>query len=99
VLWRSSDDAQSFRGFRVPAEGADGARAAEELPLVEVMNAMAWLLRQHHALAAEDLAREAARCFGITRLGAVVRDAMERAVDRLVSAGRGVRDGEVVRLP
>ncbi|HZN37887.1 MAG TPA: DUF3320 domain-containing protein [Planctomycetota bacterium] len=99
VLWRSSDDAQSFRGFRVPADDTDGARAADELPLVEVMNAMAWLLRQHHAMAGEDLAREAARCFGITRLGAVARDVMQRAVERLVSAGRGVRDGEVVRLP
>ena len=99
VLWRRGDDAQAFRGFRVPAEGADGARAADELPLVEITNAMAWLLRQHHAMAGEDLAREAARCFGITRLGAVVRDVMQRAADLLVAAGRGVRDGEVVRLP
>jgi very-short-patch-repair endonuclease len=99
VLWRNGDDAQAFRGFRVPANGADAPRAADELPLVEITNAMVWLLRQHHAMAGEDLAREAARCFGITRLGAVVRDVMQRAADLLVLAGRGVRDGEVVRLP
>ncbi|HEX6813150.1 MAG TPA: DUF3320 domain-containing protein [Planctomycetota bacterium] len=99
VLWRQVDDAKAFRGFRVPADGAEDQRAADELPVVEVVNAMAWLLRQHHAMSGQDLAREAARCFGITRLGTVVREVMQGAMDRLVEAGRGVRDGDLVRLP
>ena len=84
--------------FRVPRDGEEAERSAEELPVVEIGNAMVWLLRQHQALAVDDLAREAARCFGITRLGAVVKEVMAGVVERLVGEGRVVRDGEVVRL-
>lgn len=99
AIWWNAGDVEQFTGFRVPPEGADQLRSAEELPVVEVCNAMAWLLKQHQRLAAEDLEREAARCFGITRLGSVVRAAMDRGLERLVESGRGIRDGETVRLP
>ncbi|MBX3465202.1 MAG: DUF3320 domain-containing protein, partial [Planctomycetes bacterium] len=98
VLWPGGAEAAGFRGFRVPGE-AQEPRAAEDLPAVEVANAMHWLLRQHAALAEPDLAREAARCFGIQRLGSVVREVMARALEQLLAAGRGRRDGDVVRLP
>jgi very-short-patch-repair endonuclease len=98
VLWMDADQRSNFRGFRVPEHERD-ERSAEELPIPEVTNAMAWLLRQHHALAAEDLAREAARCFGIQRLGNVVRQVMDRALESLRSTGRCVADGSTVRLP
>jgi very-short-patch-repair endonuclease len=99
VIWFGEVDAASFRGFRVPHDGAASVRAADDLPIVEVANAMQWLLRQHAALGEHDLAREAARCFGIQRLGSVVRDVMARALEHLVESGRGRRDGEMVRLP
>ena len=98
ALHLSATAAESFTGFRVPRAERD-ERDAEELPPVEVANAMRWLLQQHHALSAEDLAREAARVFGITRLGSVVRATMDAALERLVTAGHALRDGEAVRLP
>lgn len=98
ALWPDAAAADSFAGFRVPSPGA-AARRAEELPRIEVANAMAWLLRQHQALAADDLAREAARCFGITRLGTVVRAVMATGLEDLVQSGRAERDGELLRLP
>lgn len=99
VLWPAAGDASAFRGFRVPGEGPLPPRAAEDLPIVEIANAMQWLLRQHAALTEDDLAREAARCFGITRLGSVVRDVMARALAHALASGRARRDGAVVRLP
>jgi hypothetical protein len=99
ALWRVRDDAAAFAGFRGPVDGETANRSAEELPLAEIGNAMEWLLRQHHALAADDLAREAAKCFGITRLGTVVRGVMNEALERLLEAGRAVGDGTAVRLP
>jgi hypothetical protein len=100
TAWADAAQRESFRGFRVP--GDDGAeanwRSAEELPLPEIGNAMVWLLRQHQALVADDLAREAARCFGITRLGAVVKDVMSTAIADLAAAGTLVRGGDVLRL-
>jgi hypothetical protein len=98
VVWLGADEAAAFRGFRVPGDAAS-LRAADDLPIAEVVNAMQWLLRQHAALADEDLAREAARCFGIQRLGSVVRDVMARALEQLVASGRGRRDGDLLRLP
>jgi REase_MTES_1575/Protein of unknown function (DUF3320) len=98
VLWADAAQRDAFCGFREP--GADEAtqRAVEELPPVEIGNAMRWLLRQHQALAADDLAREAARCFGITRLGAVVKSTMAAVIGQLLADGRLGRDGEVLRL-
>ena len=101
VLWADTAQREAFRGFRVPADERDerAGRSADELPMLEIVHAMAWLLRQHHALAGEDLMRECARCFGIARLGSNVREVMARGVDRLVADGRGVRDGDNVSLP
>jgi len=97
-VWAHDEQRSSFRGFRVPDDDAS-ERSAEELPMVEVLHAMAWLLRQHHALAAEDLMRECARRFGIARLGSNVREVMERGVAMLVEHGHGVRDGDNISLP
>jgi hypothetical protein len=98
VLWNAADQRGGFRGFRVPRNEQE-ERAIDELPIVEVVSAMVWLLRQHHALASDDLAREAARCFGIQRLGSVVRQVMGRALERLQETGQCERDGETVRWP
>ncbi|MBL9078276.1 MAG: DUF3320 domain-containing protein [Planctomycetes bacterium] len=97
VVWLGAPG--PWRGFRVPADGAGALRDADELPIVEVANAMQWLLRQHAALSADDLAREAARCFGIQRLGTVVREVMRRALEYLLAGDRARRDGDVVRSP
>ena len=56
------------------------------------------MLVQHQALSRDDLARETARCFGIARLGAVVKDVMAGALAQELAAGRLVADGDVVRL-
>jgi very-short-patch-repair endonuclease len=98
TVWAGDEQRAAFRGFRVP-EDQRSERSAEELPMVEVTHAMVWLLRQHHALAAEDLMRECARCFGISRLGSNVREVMARGVDLLVAAGHGVRNGDHVSMP
>ncbi|MCB9876836.1 MAG: DUF3320 domain-containing protein [Planctomycetes bacterium] len=100
VVWFDTAQRDAFAGFRTPGEGGSGERDADELPAVEVDNAVAWLLRQHQAIGVDDLLREAARCFGMTRLGSVVRQVMAAAVERLVASGRGQRDegdGEIVR--
>jgi len=98
VVWLDGPQREAFRGFRVPEDEAS-ERSADELPLLEVRHAMSWLLRQHHALAAEDLMRECARAFGIARLGSNVREVMQRGVDLLVEGGGAERVGDTVSLP
>ena len=97
VLWTDVAQRDSFRGFRVPSSEQE-ERSAEELPSVEVVAAMAWVLRQHHALARDDLARETARCFGIQRLGSVVRQVTDLALADLIANGSCRLDGQTVRL-
>jgi hypothetical protein len=87
----------AFRGFRTTA-AEDLARSAEDLPVCEIANAMAWLLRQHVSIGDEDLARETARLFGIARLGSAVRGAMTAGLDELVARGDAMRDEARVRL-
>ena len=82
----------------MPRTGEASPRSAEELPAIEIVNAMAWLLRQHHALGQDDLAREAARCFGITRVGTVVKEVMDAAVELLLARELARRDGAVIRV-
>lgn len=98
VVWAATDQPGRLVGFRVPGDGDTGQRRAEELPLLEVGNAMRWLLRQHGALSRDDLAREAARQFGIARLGSVVRAVMAEALQRLAADGEVLVTDELVRL-
>ena len=97
IVWASEAQRATFVGFREPGDDEATQRAADELPSAEIGMAMRWLLRQHQALAIDDLARETARCFGIARLGAVVKDVMAAVVTDELQAGRLVRDGELVR--
>ena len=99
ALFAAAAFADAFAGFRVPAGADETERDAEDLPILEVQNAMRWLLQQHHAISVDDLSREAARCFGITRLGNVVRGVMQNGLELLVAAGQAERDGDAVRLP
>ena len=97
LVWSSAEQRATFRGFRVPQDGEGPSRSAEELPPPEIEQAMLWLLRQHQALAADDLARETARCFAITRLGTVVREVMAAALASGVARGLLLREQDVVR--
>ncbi|MFO1029727.1 MAG: DUF3320 domain-containing protein [Planctomycetota bacterium] len=97
-LWRDGVQRDAFRGFRVPGDDETTARDLDEVPPAELAAAMRWLLVQHQALSRDDLARETARCFGIARLGAVVKDVMAGALAQELAAGRLVADGDVVRL-
>jgi len=46
--------------------------------------------------AADDLMRECAKLFGISRLGSNVREVMQRGLERLVAAGLAERVGDTV---
>lgn len=97
VVWPHGVDPASWRSFR-PAGPASAPRDADDVPLAEVANAIHALLRQAVAVGAEDLLREAARQFGVRRLGRAVRERMEAGLARLEERGDCAVDGETVRL-
>ena len=78
-LWNAGQDAERYRRFRVPTEeDAETFREAAEIPIEEVANAAAALLKVHVSLPLTDLARETARQFGFERMGPKVQVRMVR---------------------
>lgn len=98
VLWPAGLDPDSYSVFRVPEPGDEAARRdGDELPVVEVANAMAWLLGQHGSLGEDDLLREAARLFGWSRLGSALQRAMRAGLSALQERGGAIVEQGVVR--
>ena len=99
-LWADGQSPDEFHQVRTPVPGQhDSARAAQEIPPEELAAAACQMLELNIALSRDDLARETAKVFGITRLGTKVRAAVDAGIELLISRGQGVADGDRVALP
>ena len=87
AFWRPEQDPDQFKGYRVPEDGAEDPREADEIPLVEAANAAVDLVQASIALPRDELIREMARQFGFARLGSRVELAMTSGVDMAVADG------------
>lgn len=97
VLWSSTTDRLGWREVRVPDDAATSKRNVDEIPLCELVNCAELVLRQNLSLPRMDLARETARAFGITRLGANMQSRLDTAISDLLAQGRGHQEGDQVR--
>ncbi len=97
-LWPAALDPDTWRDFRVPAEGTPDPRSWEEVALEELANAARWVLSANVRLAISDLARETARLFG-RRLGKNVEARLRGAIESLAARGEARLEGESVSLP
>ncbi len=93
-LWRPGDDPDTWD--RVRGVGDGEAREAASIPPEEIAAAARRVLDGAIALPAEALARETARQFGISRLGARVDAAMQAGIELLCNRGVAARDGDRV---
>lgn len=96
-LWADADD----RTVCVRAVGSSeqSQREVDCIPEAEVVEAMLRVVREQFGLPVDDLLRESAKLFGITRLTSRVRDTFMTIAARLIAEGQlEDRDG-VVRLP
>ncbi len=85
-----------WRCFRVPAADDPDPRKAEEIPPVEIANAAEQVLREQFGLPVEELERETANRFGISRLGTKVSQHMNNGICVLQSRGGcEIEDGQV----
>ncbi|MBN1421345.1 MAG: DUF3320 domain-containing protein [Planctomycetes bacterium] len=98
-LWREGQDPATHAEFRIPAEGEDAPRSAEEIPPEEIACAAEAILRIHVAMPRTELAREGAKVFGISRLGSIVERCMDAGIQLLVERGRAAAEDESIRLP
>lgn len=91
VFWSDDRDAVSpedYKTFRCPGEGESGTRSIDQIPLVEIKNAMLWFLTQYHAFSDRDaLFRGVGHIFGIKRLTESAKSYYALAYDLLEQEG------------
>ncbi|MFK7790895.1 MAG: DUF3320 domain-containing protein, partial [Phycisphaeraceae bacterium] len=87
VLWQADQDPATYQTLRVAGDQDDAQRDIEDIPLVELVNSCAHVLKMQFGLPREDLIREAGKLLGITRATARVADQLDEAVQVLIDRG------------
>lgn len=85
--WAAGQDPAAYPLFRVAGEGEE-RREVQDLPVQEIANAAAAVLRRQVGLPADDLIRETGRLLGYARLGSAARPALEAGLLWGIDAGR-----------
>ncbi len=99
-LWAPDHDPDRFVGYRVPGEHEDAQRDLDDVPTVEIRNAVLRVVSEQFGLPREELVREAARRFGVKRATARVAERIGEAIDMAVEQGRAQEsEGRVTQPP
>jgi len=96
IIWRVDQDPETYAGVRLAP--AEARREAPEVPLEEIANAVARVLRANIALSQDELVKLTAKSLGFPRAGGRVAEHLSAAVALLVKRGRAQRDGDKVVL-
>jgi very-short-patch-repair endonuclease len=96
IIWRVNQEPGAYTGVRLAP--AEARREAQEVPLEEVANAAARVLRANIALSQDELTKLTAKSLGFPRASGKVADHLSAAVALLVKRGRAKRDGDKVVL-
>ncbi|HYF15047.1 MAG TPA: DUF4011 domain-containing protein [Phycisphaerales bacterium] len=100
VLWTSAAAESAFTGFRVPGPGDDDRRDFEHVPLCERVNAAETIVREQFSLPRDELERQVALLFGVSRVTAAARELAREGVDAAINAGRLIEiEGRVSSAP
>ena len=91
VCWKDKDFADQYTQFRV-----NSLRDIQDIPYVEIENAMKYALVQQIAIDKEDLKRLTAQQLGFTRKGCNIDDATRYALCRLAKNGFAELQGDKV---
>ena len=96
-LWSADARPEEYREFRVPRNGEESVREAEDLPVEEVANAVIYVLRTQVSAPVEEIIRETSRLFGFRRSGRIVKERIADGLALLERQGRvKVEDDAVV---
>jgi hypothetical protein len=98
-VWTKELVEKPYEGFRIPGERDSKARTAEEICPEEIANAAAQVLTLHISMGQEDLTRETASVFGITRLGNKVRSSFLEGIELMKKNGGCRIEGESLVVP
>jgi hypothetical protein len=93
-VWTKELTEKPYAGFRIPTDRDPKPRTAEEICPEEIANAVAQVLALHISMNQDDLARETANVFGITRLGTKVRSSFQEGIELMKKNGGCRVEGE-----
>jgi len=93
-IWTKELTGKPYNGFRIPEEMDARVRTAEEICPEEIANAAAQVLILHISMRQDDLVRETARTFGISRLGNKTRSFFDAGIELLKKNGGCRVDGD-----
>ncbi|MGB8931247.1 MAG: DUF3320 domain-containing protein, partial [Anaeromyxobacteraceae bacterium] len=91
-VWPTAVDPATYRDFRTGEDG-EAPRELSQVPPEEIANAAERLLSDAGSLDREALARAVARAFGVQRMGANVRAALDGGIGLLIAQARAVERG------
>lgn len=94
VLWPTAAQPEAWRGARGPAQRDGDTRAIGEVPICEIADGLHAALRATESLPRGELIRETIQLFGCDRLGALVLERFDLAIERELAAGRLREDGQ-----
>ena len=86
IYWNSKQNSNDYNDFRAGKTDAE-KRDTKDIPIIEAANAVYKIVSDQIALSPEDLAKEAAKQLGFSRLGNNLTTLMEEAVEFNKSAG------------
>lgn len=96
VVWPAHLDPETWVEVRFPAAGP---RDVGEVPYEELRSAMVDIARRAHGIAQDDLVRQAAQMFGVTRVASKVRPRLEGVLAAALREGVLAYEGGVVVAP
>lgn len=85
IVWSLTNPEKKFKGYRVPEFPQQ--RDIADVPYPELLNAMLAITEKSHAISEDDLLRETAREFGVTRLASRVRPRLEGVLGSALKTG------------
>ena len=81
--WKSAADAADYRMYRT-----DSGRDINDIPIIEVMNAVVFAVEQQVSVPVEDLKRQTAQMLGFARRGPKVEAGVASAIGMLLRQGK-----------
>ena len=90
--WKDRQSGDNYKCFRT-----DSGRDADDIPVIELMNAITYAVEQQIAVPVDDLKRQVAQLMGFTRRTTKTDAAVDAAARKLISKGViEIKDGQMV---
>ena len=91
IYWENEDKSKNYKLYRINSK-----RDILDIPIIEVMNAMRYVVDQQMSLPVEDLKRLTSQVLGFSRMGTNLNFATYRAVEILVSQNVLVENAGII---